>query len=93
MTTEVRDNPARSRYELFVDHTVVGFADYIRRGTTVEVPHTEIEPARRGRGLGAVLVRGTLDLVRADGSFVVPSCPFVARYIESHPEYADLLAS
>ena len=26
------------------------------------------------------------------GTRVVPSCPFVAAYIERHPEYRDLLA-
>jgi predicted GNAT family acetyltransferase len=90
--TEVRDNTERSRYELIVDDEVVGFADYTRRGTTVVVPHTQIEPALRGRGLGAQLVRGTLDLVRADGALVDPACPFVADFIDAHPEYQDLVA-
>jgi uncharacterized protein len=89
----VRDNRARSRFELVVDDQVVGFADYRRVGSTVDVPHTEITPARRGRGLGARMVREMLDLIRAEGSTVVPSCPFVADYIDRHAEYGDLVAS
>jgi predicted GNAT family acetyltransferase len=29
--------------------------------------------------------------VRAEGSRVVPLCPFIASYIERHAEYADLV--
>ncbi len=92
MATEVRDHPELDRYELRVDDELVGFADYVRRGNEVEIPHTEIDPARRGRGLGAELVRGSLALIRSDGATVVPSCPFVARYLDDHPEDQDLLA-
>ena len=55
-------------------------------------PHTEIEPALRGRGYGAVLVQGALDDVRRSGRTVVPRCWYVAQFIEEHAEYGDLLA-
>ncbi len=91
MTTEVRHNPARSRYELFVDGDLVGIADYRLQDDAVVIPHTEIERARRGRGLGAILVRGALDDVQRKGSTVVPQCWFVAEFIAGHPEYQALL--
>jgi len=37
-------------------------------------------------------MRGVLEDVRAQGFKVVPRCPFVADYINRHPEFADLLA-
>ena len=81
-----------SRYELVEDGVVIGFADYQVRGETVVFPHTVIDPDRRGEGLGAVLVRGALDEVRPTGHKVVPACWYVGQFIDSHPEYADLLA-
>jgi predicted GNAT family acetyltransferase len=60
--------------------------------STMVLPHTEIDPRQRGRGLGAVLVQGVLDDARARGASVVPACWFVREYIEQHPEHADLLA-
>lgn len=89
---EVRDNADRSRYELVSEGKVIGIADY-RPGQAVVFPHTEIEPSLRGRGLGAVLVRGALDDVRRQGKAVVPQCWFVAEFIEDHPDYADLVAA
>ncbi len=92
MQTEVIDNRARNRYEIFADARLAGYADYVVRGDRVELPHTVIEPALRGRGLAAVLVRHALDDVRATGRTVVPSCWYVADFIAEHPDYTDLLA-
>ena len=94
MSTEVRHAPEAHRYELWEDDSMVGIADY-RPGAdgTVVFPHTEISPARRGEGLGEVLVRGALDDVRTRGERIVPACWFVADFVQANPEYQDLLAA
>lgn len=92
MTTEVLHEPDRSRYLLKTDGAVAGVADYTDRGDALVFHHTEIDRARRGHGLGSVLVRGALDDVRARGRRVVPTCWFVAEFVDLHPDYADLLA-
>jgi predicted GNAT family acetyltransferase len=91
VSNDVRDNPDRSRYELFVDGELVGIADYRVDGDVIVIPHTEIDRAKRGNGLGAELVRGTLDDIRASGRTVVPQCWYVAEFISEHPDYQDLL--
>ena len=88
----VRRNDRRSRYKISVDGRMVGFADYRDHSDTVVFPHTEIEPAMRNQGLGAELVRHALDDVRALGGTVVPSCWYVAEFIDQHAEYADLVS-
>jgi uncharacterized protein len=92
MAVEVRDNPEEHRYEILVDGRLSGIAEYQVSGSTVVLPHTEIIPALRGQGLGAALVRGALDDVRRSGRAVVAGCWYVARFIDDHPEYGDLLA-
>lgn len=42
--------------------------------------------------MGGTLIRGTLDQLRARGTKLVPQCPFMAAFIDKHPEYADLVA-
>lgn len=91
MARTVRNAPERSRYELVDGEDVLGFADYHDRGDALVFPHTVIDPSQRGRGLGALLVRGALDDVRAQGRKVVPSCWFVAEFIGLHNDYQDLL--
>ncbi len=93
MPTEVRHDPGRSRYEIAIDGRVVGIAEYRERGGVMVFHHTEIEPARRGTGLGEALVRDALDDVRRRGGTIVARCWFVAQFVDEHPEYGDLLAA
>lgn len=91
MTTPVRDNSARQRYELEVGGALA-FIDYRREGRIVSMTHAEVPLASRGGGVGSALVAGALVLVRQRGEKVVPLCPFVAHYMRRHPEARDLLA-
>jgi hypothetical protein len=85
----VRDNEARSRFELLDGTDVIGTADYhLVRPGVVEMPHTVIDPARRGQGLGDVLVGAALAQLAARDVAVVPACWFVADYLQRHPEAA-----
>ena len=92
MANEIRHNEQASRDELHADGELVGIADYTVQGDVLVFPHTEIDPARRGRGLGAVLVQGALDDVRTTGRRIVPTCWYVAQFVDEHPDYKDLLA-
>ncbi|MFG1884990.1 GNAT family N-acetyltransferase [Micromonospora sp. NPDC049102] len=93
MSTLVEDNPAKNRFEILVDDAFAGFTAYVPRGKDVLVfTHTQVDPGFQGKGVGGALIRATLDQVRARGARVVPQCPFVAAFIDKHPEYADLVA-
>lgn len=97
MTTEsaevvIRNNADDLRYELVVDGEVVGELRYRVRPDRIALIHTEISPALEGRGLGARLVAGALDDIRARQQRINPICPFVRSYLRRHPEYADLVA-
>ena len=90
-TTTVTDRSESSRFEAHVDGALAGSAEYRLTGTTIVFTHTEVDDAHAGQGVGSTLVRQALDDVRERGLTVVPVCPFVKRWIERHPEYADLL--
>ena len=88
---EIRDAPDAHRYEIAVDGEVAGFAVYQRRGGRTYFVHTEIDTRFEGRGLGSTLAKAALDAERDRGEPIIPLCPFIRRYIERHPEYADLV--
>jgi predicted GNAT family acetyltransferase len=88
----VIDNPDEKRYELWDGDTLAGFIEYRLGGDIVAMIHTEVEPHLQTKGLGTRLVADALADTRARGRTVKPYCPFVAAYIQEHPEYADLVA-
>lgn len=90
---KLQHNPDLSRYELFVDDRLATVAEYRLQDDTATFHHTETDPAFRGRGLAAMLVRWALDDARKRGRRVIPSCWFVADFVRQHPEYRDLLAA
>ena len=91
MDYSVQDAPDKQRFEILVDGAPAGFAAYRVRDGAVVITHTQIDPEHRGAGVGAEPARRTLDTLRDRGDRVVPSCPFFARYIADHPQYADLV--
>lgn len=88
---EVRRNPAEHRYEAWVDGRPLGYLFYREDPGRTAFLHTEVAPEAEGRGVGRALVRGALDLARAQGEQVAPLCPFVAAYVKGHSEYWDLI--
>ena len=87
----VHDNKAQSRFELNVEGAIA-FANYRLAPSTVVITHTETPRTLRGRGIASALVKGALELIRADGLKVVAGCGFVAAYLQKHPEFSDLVA-
>ncbi|GAB3592990.1 GNAT family N-acetyltransferase [Angustibacter peucedani] len=90
-TTEVHDDPDRHRYVATVGGAEAGFAAYRSDGATVTFTHTEVDDAYEGQGVGSTLVRAALDDVRERGLRVRPLCPFVAAWLQRHPDYQDLV--
>jgi uncharacterized protein len=87
----VRNNKALGRFELDAEGATA-FANYRVTPQAVVITHTETPRALRGRGIASQLIKGSLDLIRADGHKVIAGCGFVVDYLYKHPEYSDLMA-
>jgi len=85
----VRDNKAENRFELDVEGSVA-FANYRLTPSAVIITHTETPRALRGRGIASDLIKGALELIRADGHKVIAGCGFVVDYLNKNPQFADL---
>ncbi len=88
---ELRNEPENDRYLVEVDGVVAGFTVYHLRGGRYFFVHTHIEASFTGQGLGSVLARYALDDVRAKGGTIIPICPFIAGFVDRHPEYQSLI--
>jgi predicted GNAT family acetyltransferase len=88
---QVVDDKEQSRYEVRIDGEVVGVADYVKQPGLVSFTHTETFADHKGQGHAGRMVERALRDAREEGLEVVPFCWFVARYIEEHREFLDLV--
>lgn len=83
------DDAAASRYELRIDGTVVGSAEYTLQPGSIVVTHTEVDPDVGGRGLGTRLAAAVVADAQARNLHLVPRCPFIARYLATRGTPSD----
>ena len=87
---EVTDNREAQRFEAEVDG-LIAYAQYQLGDGEITFTHTEVPGEFRGRGIGGQLAASALEAARERGLRVKALCPFIARYINDHAEYQDLL--
>ena len=90
MTDSITHQVDSRRFEMRVDGQTCTL-DYSERQDGVSFDSVQVPSAVGGRGLAGILTRHALDWARSEGLKVEPTCPYVARWIDRHPDYADLL--
>ncbi|GAA3043034.1 GNAT family N-acetyltransferase [Actinokineospora globicatena] len=90
MAVQVVDVAERGRFEALIDGEVAGYAEYLRGDSLVVYPHTEVDPAFEGQGVGGALARAALEDAKSRGLPVLATCPFIASWMRRHPEYLEL---
>ena len=91
MDLRTSDNPQRSRFEVYADDDLAGFADYRLNAGAMTITHTQTNQELQGKGVASALIRDTLDSARSRGLTVLPRCPFVSKFMQRHPEYVALV--
>ena len=90
MSLDVQHDEAGLRFVTVVDghEAYVEYRPVDER--TLDFHHTYVPGELRGQGVAGKLVAGALDLARAQGYSVTPTCSYVQGFLQKHPEYADL---
>ncbi|HEX6992590.1 MAG TPA: GNAT family N-acetyltransferase [Gammaproteobacteria bacterium] len=88
---DVKHDPAGGRFYVDVDGWTAHL-DYVQVDErTLDLRHTFVPEALRGRGIAAEIVRFALEYARDRGLRVIPTCSYVAAKIRREPEFADLV--
>jgi predicted GNAT family acetyltransferase len=86
----VIDNQAERRYEAQAGGHLAKI-DYILDEEHIVYTRTLVPEELGSQGLASKMARTALEDARARGLKVIPQCPFVAAYVEKHPEYQSLV--
>jgi predicted GNAT family acetyltransferase len=94
MPLDIRHEAARRRFAAPVGHGQEAVLEYrVAASGVLDYHHTYVPPDARGRGVASELASFALDYARTQGYLVRPSCPFLARFVATHPQFADLVES
>ncbi len=92
MDYKVLHNQDESRFEITIDGLLSELTYSVKENSVYDFNHTGVPKELEGKGIGAALVKYSLDYARENNWKIIPSCPFIEKYIERHPEYQDLVA-
>jgi hypothetical protein len=88
---EITNNKKRFRFEMALPGGEPAVLEYRWLKGSMVLMHTFVPASENGKGYGTVLVKYVLDYIREQGLKMIIYCPFVTKYLESHPEYNDLV--
>lgn len=89
---DIQLNREAGRFEAVVEgHSCV--LDFTLEGDVVSMNHVGVPEAVGGRGIAGQLTRHALDWAGDQNLKVRARCPYVAAWIERHPEYQELLGN
>ncbi|MEM7348068.1 MAG: GNAT family N-acetyltransferase [Chloroflexota bacterium] len=86
----VTHNQEKKRFETTVNDQTA-FLEYIPAGENIVLSHTEVPVGLEGQGVGSQLVKQVLETIKSSDQQIIIVCPFVASYIQRHPEYLELI--
>ncbi|HQF41309.1 MAG TPA: GNAT family N-acetyltransferase [Ignavibacteriaceae bacterium] len=87
---EIINDKQGSRFVITVDGLEV-YELYAEDKGTIDLYSTYTPPKLRGRGLAADVVKAALEYAKEKNLKVIPTCWYVRKYVDEHPEYKELI--
>lgn len=91
MSVNIAHDMARNCFQTSVDGQTAAL-EYRRDDPVVEMTRVVVPPPIEGRGIAGELTKAALDWARSEQLQVVPTCPYVAGWMQRHPDYLELRA-
>ena len=85
------DNVALHQYEFRIGDLITRIEYIKKKNGEIYLTNTEVPSALEGKGVGSSLVRLALEDIERQQLRLVPLCPFVAGYVQKHPEWKRLV--
>jgi predicted GNAT family acetyltransferase len=90
--TSFRDNPLRSRFELFSDGDLVGTITYTLRAGHLTLQETLVTEDTYQAELAADLIRRALLNAHRRRLAISPYCPLTQQFLHDHPPFRSLVS-
>lgn len=86
------DNQQAKQFQFQLEQGAIARIEYIKtKDDRIYLTHTEVPQAYAGQGIGSKLIGQTLQYIKDQGWSLIPLCPFVAKYLQRHPQWKTLV--
>jgi predicted GNAT family acetyltransferase len=92
MEPEIIHEKENERFIIYAEGKEV-YVEYKMRNNEMDLNHTYTNPALRGKGLAAHVVRAALEFAKENNLKVIPTCSYVQSFIEKNKEYKELVVN
>lgn len=86
---EVKHNEGKNRFEIQLGDQVA-MVKYILASGEIIFTHTEVPEAFEGQGVAGKLAKAAIEYAKAHEMRIRAMCPYIAAYIQRHPEYQSI---
>ena len=87
---EVIHDIAKQKFYAVIDD-LESHLEYVKVNNVLNLIHTYVPNALRGKGIASKIVKVALTYAEENNLKIIPSCSYVAAYIQRHKEYEELL--
>lgn len=70
---------------------LVGYLHFTRKNGVVVLDSTHVDESARGHGIAGQLAKTTLGTFLGENQPVCATCPYIVKWLESHPGYEAIL--
>jgi len=89
---EVQHDTEEHKFYIEVKGSEAHMSYYYKDPSRVVYSHTYVPPELRGGGLAGKVVRTALEWARTQNLEVLPTCSYVVKFVQKHPEFQDIVA-
>ncbi|MBO9152240.1 GNAT family N-acetyltransferase [Chitinophaga sp. GCM10012297] len=90
MTYEVVNNRENQQFEVHLNGEIAQLT-YRYYKKDIAFMHTTVPETMAGKGVASALARAAFAFAAEEKKLVMVYCPFVAKFLQSHPEYRHQL--
>lgn len=92
MSLDIHHNKTAQQFFSIIDGRMATL-DYkfAKDKKTLDYYSTFVPEELRGKKIGEEIVKFAMDYAKNNHYKIMPSCPFVKRFIERHPDYQSLI--
>lgn len=87
---EIIHDAEKQKFYVIVDG-LESHIQYVQNKNVLNLNHTYVPKALRGKGIAGKLVEAALAYVKENNLKIIPSCSYVAEYVRRHKEHEPQL--